>query len=187
VDIFSAKSTPLRKKEEPGSQRIDVTVFTLKAQFNGYIVCQSHQRMLDVLNSTSNRDSVLGTDFLEISEVDVLEHNSPNPVRHLSVGYARRSNIVFVGERKCINSCRLELPYAMREKKPIPAEIELSCVLLKGSLHAEIWQDLAGALNRDERFLPMTGVSLAKSLVDGTDTFEFVAVNRDHIVFIGHS
>ncbi len=187
MDTSPTKMTPLGKRDEPGSQRIDVTVFTLKAQFNGYIQCQSHQRMLDILNSNSSRNSVLGTDFLEIRDVDVLEHNSPTPVRHLNVGYARRSNIVFVGERNCINSCRLELPYAMREKKPIPTEVELSSVSLKGALHAETWQDLTGALNRDERFLPMTEVSLGKPLVDGTDTFQFVAVNRDHIVFVGHS
>jgi hypothetical protein len=187
MEIARPTLKPVRKVEEPNSQRIDVTVFTLKAQFDGYILCQPHQRMLDVLNSSSNRNNILGNDFLEIRDVTVNEHNSSRPARRLSIGYARRSNIVFIGERKCTNSCRLELPYAMREKKPISAEVELSSISLKGALHAEIWQDLTGALNRDERFLPMTDVSLDKPLVDGTDCFAFAAVNRDHIIFIGQT
>jgi hypothetical protein len=185
MDISPIKAKSLRKIEEPSSRRIEVAVLTLKAQFNGYILCQSHQRLLDVLNSGSNSDNAFGSDFLEIRDVDVLGLESQHPTRHLGIGYASRSNIVFVGERKCINSCRLELLYATREKKPILAEIELSSMLLKGSLYAELWQDLTGALNRNERFLPLTDVTLGHSLVDGTDKFEFVAVNRANIIFIG--
>jgi hypothetical protein len=187
MDTIRPLIKPVRKADELNSQRIDVTVFTLKAQFEGHIMCQPHQRMLDVLNSAANRNNLLGNDFLEIRDVEIREHNSARPVRYLKVGYARRSNIVIVGERKCIDSCRPELPYAMRQKKPIPAEVELSSMSLKGSLHAEIWQDLTGALNRDERFLPMTDVSLNASPVDEQGKFEFAAVNRDHIIFVGQA
>ncbi len=73
----------------------------------------------------------------------------------------------------------------MREKKPIRTEIELPQVILKGAIYAETWQDLPGALHRNELFLPLTEVELDVKLADGINHFDFAAVNRDHIVFIG--
>ena len=175
----------LAEKEDAISQRIEVTVFTANAQFDGYILCQPNKRLLDVLNSGFNLDNVLSHDFLEIRDVNIFDHQSKNSIRHLDIGYARRSNIIFVGERKCVDSCRMELPYSMREKKPIPAEVEMPHIVLKGAMHAEIWQDLPGALNRNDQFLPLTDVELNSPLADGVNKFDFVAVNRDHIIFIG--
>ena len=166
-------------------QHIEVTVFTVNTQFNGYIVCKPHQRLLDILNAKSNLNNILSHDFLEIRNVDIFGRGSQNPDRHLDIGYARRSNIIFVGERKCLDSYRIEKTHPMREKKPIRTEIELPQVILKGAIYAETWQDLPGALHRNELFLPLTEVELDVKLADGINHFDFAAVNRDHIVFIG--
>ena len=166
-------------------QHIQVAVVTPNALFNGYIVCKPHQRLLDVLNSRSNMDHKLSHEFLEIRDVDIYEPSSRQPARHLDIGYARRSNIVVVGERTCKELCRVEKPHPMRSKKPIKVEIELLQSSLQGEIYAETWQDLPGALHRNETFLPVTGVRLEQPLADGTDRFDFVAVNRDHVVFVG--
>ena len=78
------------------------------------------------------------------------------------------------------------MPFGMREKKPISAEVEFPHMILRGYLYAETWQDLPGAINRKERFLPLTDVNLDSPLVDGVDKFKFVAVNRDRIICIGY-
>lgn len=166
-------------------QHIQVTVYTVDAQFNGYVMCKPHQRLLDVLNSKSNLDHKLSHEFLEIRNVEIYDRTDSRPVRHLDIGYARRDNIIFVGERECLEHCSVEKIHPMRAKKPIITEIELPQVLLKGSIYAETWQDLPGALHRNETFLPVTEVQLDKPLADGVTGFKFAAVNRDHIIFIG--
>ncbi|MEN8614874.1 hypothetical protein ABFB09_06310 [Dehalogenimonas sp. THU2] len=168
-----------------GAQRIEVSVFTINARFNGYILCKPHQRLLDVLNSGSSLNTTLNRDFLEIRDVDIFDNRSSEPSRHLDIGYARRSNIIFIGEKQCIDSCRKELTHPMREKKPIRAEIKMPGVILKGAMYAETWQDLPGALHRDEIFLPLTDVELDLNTGDGENRFDFGAVNRDHIIFVG--
>jgi hypothetical protein len=166
-------------------QQIEVTVFTVNAQFNGRIICKPQQRLLDVLNARANMNNQLSHDFLEIRDMTIFDRTGQSAVKRLEVGYARRSNIIFVGERECLEHCRVDKPHPMRDKKPIMTEIELPQVLLKGAIYAETWQDLPGALHRNESFLPVTGVRLDHPLVDGTEAFNFVAVNRDHIIFIG--
>ncbi|AKG53221.1 hypothetical protein DGWBC_0541 [Dehalogenimonas sp. WBC-2] len=187
MDIFNINDQLSMETKALSSKRINVTIFTIDAQFNGYIECQQQQRLLDVLNAITDRNNILGDDFLVINDVDVYYLQPKNSIiRHLSVGYIRRNNIVFVGENKCANDCKLEMPFGMREKKAISAEVEFPRMILRGYLYAETWQDLPGAINRKERFLPLTDVHLDSPLIDGVDKFEFVAVNRDRIICIGY-
>jgi predicted amidohydrolase YtcJ len=52
-------------------------------------------------------------------------------------------------------------------------------------MHVGLWQELAQALDGDNRFLPMTDVVISPSLISGESTFAFVAINKDQIVHIG--
>ena len=59
--------------------------------------------------------------------------------------------------------------------------------ILKGKMYAEVWQELLQALDRDERFLPLTSVTVWPELANGESRFDFVAVNKDQVVYLGES
>jgi len=56
---------------------------------------------------------------------------------------------------------------------------------IEGKMHVALWQELAQALDGDNRFLPMTDVVISPPTLGGESAFPFVAVNKDQILHIG--
>jgi hypothetical protein len=50
-----------------------------------------------------------------------------------------------------------------------------------------VWQELLHALDGDAKFLPLTNVAVWPELPDGEARFDFVAVNKDQVVYLGES
>jgi hypothetical protein len=52
-------------------------------------------------------------------------------------------------------------------------------------MHTEVWQELLEILDSEERFLPLTGVRVSPALATGDSEFDFVAVNKARIDYLG--
>jgi hypothetical protein len=52
-------------------------------------------------------------------------------------------------------------------------------------MHTEAWQELLEILDSEERFLPLTGVRITPALATGDAEFDFVAVNKARIDYLG--
>jgi hypothetical protein len=165
-------------------RRVKVFIYTTTGLFSGYTYCQQQQRLLDALNkgffSTKLQPS---TDFLPL--FDLYVYMSEVPSRQMDTAYIRKSSILFVGELEaempvCQANC-----YPMRRKKTLQAVINLPQVSLTGNMHSEMWEELQDALNRSDQFIPVTDVDFDPPLPGGIVRSNFVAVNKDHIVYVG--
>ena len=122
-------------------------------------------------------------DFLPLFDLDF--YSSGAPGRHLDTAYVRKNNILFIGELETDPPAPAAGVYPMRRKKPLQAVINLPQVSLTGNMYSEMWEELQDALNRSDQFIPLTGVSFSPPLPGGITRSSFVAVNKDHIVYVG--
>ena len=58
-------------------------------------------------------------------------------------------------------------------------------ISLVGNMHSEMWEELQDALNRTDQFIPFTDVDFNPPLEGGINHLSFVAVNKDHIIYVG--
>jgi hypothetical protein len=54
-----------------------------------------------------------------------------------------------------------------------------------GQMYVEVWQKLLDALDRADKFIPLTNVRIYPEQENTVFTFDFVAVNRDKIIYLG--
>lgn len=132
----------------------------------------------------------LGKEFLPLAQVEV---SSPNGEKKTAAEmYIRKSNILFVGEMSegqpatSPNKERL-LVYPMRPKTPLAAEIHLPLYILRGQLHGEAWQQILDIVDRADKFIALTNVEAYRTLDHASSMFDFAAVNRDKIIYVGEA
>ena len=132
----------------------------------------------------------LGKDFLPLVQVEV---NLPNGERKITVDASvRKCSILFVGEKSegqpAISETKdRPIIYPMRPKTPVAAEIHLPLYILRGQMHAEAWQQILDVVDRADKFIALTDVEVYRTLDKATSTFDFVAVNRDKIIYVCES
>ncbi len=182
-------------QEDPRLIRVPVVVCTLSGTYSGVTYRLADQRLLDALNDGFTLKALrMGKDFVPLTDVQAYFPTGtkvPLASRYAST-YIRKANVFFVGERPPRQGEVVavgEKPRARRTraKKTIAAEIHMPPYILKGQIHAEMWQELIQALDSGERFLPLTRVTLWPELAGGESQFEFVAVNKDQVVYLGES
>ena len=146
------------------------------------------QRLLDDLNTgfVANLHR-LGEEFMPLTEVRILY---PSGEKDVAIStHVRKSSILFVAERSAgqpeRNGAKEAKAYPSKIKKPLSVKVYISPHTIEGKMHVGLWQELAQALDGDNRFLPMTDVVISPSLITGESTFAFVAINKDQIVHIG--
>jgi hypothetical protein len=146
------------------------------------------QRLLDDLNTgfVANLHR-LGEEFMPLTEVRILY---PSGEKDVAIStHVRKSSILFVAERSAgqpeRNGVREAKAYPSKIKKPLSVKVYISPHTIEGKMYVGLWQELAQALDGDNRFLPMTDVVISPSLITGESTFAFVAINKDQIVHIG--
>lgn len=54
-------------------------------------------------------------------------------------------------------------------------------------MHAEAWQQILDVVDKADRFIALTNVSVYRTLDKAMSTFDFVAVNRDKIIYVCES
>ena len=157
----------------------------------GYTYCLNHQRLLDVLNQDFISNSLpIGKDFIPLINAEVL---FPNREReHMASIYIRKSNILFVGEKsepETKEPAFEDKPkiYLAKTKNPIEVEIQMASYMLTGQVHAQAWQKLLDAVDRADQFIPLTDVEIYPPLDNTASAFDFVAVNRDKIIYVCES
>lgn len=186
---MSNSTTPTSNTGESSSglgkfRKVRVLIFTTNGIFSGATMCQPQQRLLDALNKGfySVRMQAFA-DFLPLSEV--VFYDSRNESRNLETAYIRKNNILFVGEQSPESGATPTNVYPMRRKKQLQAVINLPQLSLTGNMHSEMWEELQEALNRSDQFIPVTDVDFNPPLPTGIERLNFVAVNKDHIIYVG--
>jgi hypothetical protein len=191
---MTPESSASRWQENPRLRRAPVVVCTVSGTYSGCTYHLDDQRLLDALNEGFTAKSLrMGRDFMPLIDVQAYFPTGtkvPLSSRYTST-YIRKANVFFVAERsRQPNGMATESggkPKARRSrtKRTIAAEIHMPPYILKGKIHAEVWQGLLETLDRDERFLPLTAASIWPALANGESKFDFVAVNRDQVVYLG--
>lgn len=181
---------------DPRLTKVPVVVCTISGTYSGLTYRLSDQRLLDALNEGfSSRALRMGRDFVPLTEVQAYFPTGTRvqiASRYKST-YVRKTNIFFVGELSerqsdaAAESGEKRRTPRSRAKKTIDAEIHISPYVLKGRMYAEVWQELLHALDGEAKFLPLTNVSVWPELPDGEARFDFVAVNKDQVVYLGES
>ncbi len=164
---------------------VEVVVCTTTGTFSGRTYRLDRQRLLDALNQgLAPRGSSIGRDFLPLTQVEVCSPDGSKA--SLESTFVGKANIIFVGERGGQPADGGDQRGSQwREKKPVPTEVRTSSYVIVGSMHTEVWQELLEILDSEERFLPLTGVRITPALATGDADFEFVAVNKARIDYLG--
>ena len=172
-------------------KQVKVLVCTETCTLNGYTYCGNHQRLLDALNQSAIANSMpMGKDFLPLVQVEV---SLPNGEKKITAdANVRKSSILFVGEKSEGQPAISEIKdrpiiYPMRPKTPVAVEIHLPLYILRGQMYAEAWQQILDVVDRADKFLALTNVEVYRTLDNATSTFDFVAVNRDKIIYVCES
>jgi hypothetical protein len=183
-------------QEDPRLNKVPVVVCTVSGTYSGLTYHLADQRLLDALNEGfASKALRMGRDFVPLTDVQAYFPTGTKvrlASRYTST-YIRKANIFFVGERSrqqsemAVESREKRRVHRARTKKTIATEIHMPPYILKGKMYAEVWQELLQALDRDERFLPLTSVTVWPELANGESRFDFVAVNKDQVVYLGES
>ena len=168
---------------------VEVVVCTTTGTFSGLTYRLDRQRLLDALNQgLAPKGSSIGRDFLPLTQVEVCSPDGTTA--SLESTFVGKANILFVGER---NKGQVS-PSAeggdqrgthWREKKPVATEVRVSSYVIVGNMHTEVWQELLEILDSEERFLPLTCVRISPALATGESEFDFVAINKARIDYLG--
>jgi len=170
-------------------KQVTVFVYTESCILNGYTYCMNHQRLLDTLNSNVLANSVpVGKDFLLLTQADVCFPDGNK--KSTTEANVRKSNILFIGERsdsqpEITQNGDRQLAYRIKPKTPLAAEIHLPSYVLRGQIYGEAWQHILDVVDRADRFIALTDVQVVRTPDLAELTFDFVAVNRDKIIYIG--
>jgi hypothetical protein len=170
-------------------RQVKVAVFTETCTLTGYTYCMKFQRLLDALNQDFIPNSLpIGKDFIPLTDVEM---SFPSLRREFMPSICvRKTSILFVGEKSEHQSKMSETEdrpkiYPVRAKNPIGAEVHMPLYTLTGQMYAEVWQKLLDAVDRADKFIPITNVEIHPTLNNTALTFDFVAINRDKIIYIG--
>ena len=168
---------------------VEVVVCTTTGTFSGRTYRLDRQRLLDALNQGfSPKGSPIGRDFMPLTQVEVCSPDGSTA--SLESTFVGKANILFVGERTEGQATSSpeggdQRGSRWREKKPVPTEVRVSSYVIVGNMHTEVWQELLEILDSEERFLPLTGVRITPALATGDSEFDFVAVNKARIDYLG--
>jgi hypothetical protein len=170
-------------------RQVEVAVFTDTCTLTGHTYRTKFQRLLDLLNQDFTPNSLpIGKDFMPLTDVEL---SFPSGKRESMASiYVSKASILFVGEKteyqpKMPETEDRPKAYPVRAKKFIGAEIHMPLYKLTGQTYVEVWQKLLDAVDRADKFIPLTDVKIYPKLENTILTFDFAAVNRDKIIYLG--
>ena len=172
-------------------KQVKVVVCTETCTFTGHTYCMSHQRLLDVLNQDFMSNSMpMGKDFMSLTDAEV---SFPGREREFMASiYVRKAGILFVGEKSEHQPEKPEIEdkpriYLAKPKSSLEVEIHMPSYTLTGQIYGQALQKLLDVIDRADRFLPLTNVEIYPALDNTAWKFDFVAVNRDKIIYVCES
>lgn len=182
------QESPVNWRSDPDLRQVDVVVCTTAGILVGHTYRTSRLRLLDVLNKGFvSRAARIAMDYMPMTEVEV--HFPEGGGQALASVHIRKANIVFVAEKgggqPGVDTSRVGK--VVVAKKPVEAKICMVPYMLAGRLHSAAWADLVTSLNQEETFIPLTKVRISPPLITGETQFDFVAVNKDQVVYVGEA
>lgn len=172
---------------DPRLRHMTIVVCTTGCTLVGTAHLMAQHRLLDELNDGSVAGLYgLGNEFLPLTETRIFYPGGAQDIA-LSI-HVRKSSILLVAEGPaagCGAAGPREVKAASyRTRKTLPARALVPPYVLEGKVHVALWEELAGALEGDMRFLPMTDITVSPALPNGESTAAFAAVNTEQIVHI---
>jgi hypothetical protein len=148
----------------------------------------AQHRLLDELNTSFVANlHRLGAEFMPLTEVRILYPSGAKDVALIS--HVQKSSILFVAERSAgpleRSGAKEAKGQLLRVKRPLSVKVYMPPYAIEGKMHVGLWQELAQALDGDNRFLPMTDVVISPATLSGESAFHFVAINKDQILHLG--
>ena len=169
--------------------KVPVVVCAVSGTFVGTTYHISDQRLLDALNGGFVAKALrMGKDFMPLTEVEAYTPNGKRTT--LPCIYMRKSNIFFVGEKRAESKAEVDgkrRAHLLRRKLQTRTEVHMPPYVLQGNVHVDTWEELLDTIDRDQRFMPLTEVKINPAPAGGTSAFDFVAVNKDHVVYLSES
>jgi len=172
-------------------KQFEVLVCTGALSFTGTLRCDFSQRLIDALNEgmrTETLAKVVG--FLPL--VNVTMTGTQGDKQKSQSIYIAKNNIVFVAQ---IPDGRSEKPlrtYPFQGKLPVAVMVHASGVsglhyTLNGRMYVDSGEQVIDAIESEARFLPLTHVEIEPAPPGAESRFNFVALNKDHIISICES
>jgi hypothetical protein len=183
------QESPSNWRTDPDLRQVDVVISTTAGSFVGHTYRTSRLRLLDSLNKGfAARGTRIGIDYIPMTEVEA--YLSEGGRQAMASVHIRKANVIFVAERSGgqpdpADSARVGK--VVVAKKPVDAKVWTAPYVLVGRLHSAAWAELVTSLNQEDRFIPVTKVRLSPPLPTGEEQFEFVAVNKDQVVYVGEA
>ena len=169
---------------------VGVVACTSECVATGRTYRMDQQRLLDALNEGFMAYSLhIAKEFMPLNEVKMF---LPAGIqKRMESTHIRKGSILFVAERTEslpeTRGGRRPRGYPLKTKKQVGVTVLMPGYSLVGVMYSDMWQQLVHTLEGAERFLPMTDVLVSPQLVTGESRFDFVAINKDHIVHLGKS
>jgi hypothetical protein len=171
-------------------------VVTASYIFAGSTYYLDSQRLLDALNKgVPVNITHISDNYVQLNEVTIFLPDGQQ--EYMESSYIKKNNILFIVEKN--RQVKLSMTdiedtsniRIKRAKKSVGVKVYMPwhsltgrSHLIKGHMHGELGQKPLNILNRKELFLPITDVEVLPELIPETSRFDFVAVNREHIINI---
>jgi hypothetical protein len=173
-------------RSDPDLRQVDVVVCTIAGTFVGCTYRSSRLRLLDALNKGfAARGTRIGLDYMPMTDVEMYFPEGGH--QSMASVHIRKANVVFVAEKSGgqPEGDGSKVGKVIVAKKPVDARLCMVPYVLVGRLHSAAWAELVTSLHQEETFIPLTKVQISPPLATGESQFEFVAVNKDQVVYVG--
>jgi hypothetical protein len=185
--ITPHQDSPTDWRSDPDLRQVDVVVCTTAGTFVGHTYRSSRLRLLDSLNKGfAARGTRIGLDYMPMTEVEMYFPEGGH--RPMTSVHVRKANVDFVCERGGGQpEGNGKAGKVIIAKKPVDARLCMVPYVLVGRLHSAAWSELVTSLHQEETFIPLTKVQITPPLATGESAFDFVAVNKDQVVYVGEA
>lgn len=175
-------------RSDPDLRQVDVVICTTAGVFVGHTYRSSRLRLLDSLNKGfAARGTRIGLDYIPMTDVELYLPNGGKQA--MASAHIRKANVVLVAERGGgqPDGETSKAGKVIVAKKPVEAKVCMVPYVLVGRLHSAAWAELVTSLHQEETFIPLTKVQITPQLPTGESQFEFVAANKDQVVYVGET
>jgi hypothetical protein len=169
-------------------KQFEVLVCTGALSFTGTLRCDFSQRLIDALNEgmrTETLAKVVG--FLPL--VNATMTGMPGDEQKFPLIYIAKNNIVFVAQLSDEGPGKPHRTYPFRGKLPADVMVYASGgsdvqYTLNGRMYVDTGGQVIDTIESEVRFLPLTQVEIEPAPPGAETRFDFVALNREHIIGI---
>jgi len=182
------QESPANWQTDPDLRQVDVVVCTTAGIFVGHTYRTSRLRLLDALNKGfAARGTRIALDYMPMTEVEM--YLPEGGKQAMASVHIRKANIVFVAEKGGgqPDADTSRVGKVIVAKKPVEAKIRVVPYVMVGRLHSAAWAELVTSLHQEETFIPLTKVQISPELPTGETQFDFVAVNKDQVIYVGEA